>query len=71
VNESWYAMSHPWPQKDRGPQRLAALSARLWDEPLIRDDETFDLGGPITGEDIREITEQAARAKQQRFETNR
>jgi hypothetical protein len=71
VTESWYAMPRHWPQKDRGSQRLAALSARLWDEPLIRDDETFDLGGPITSEEIHQITEEAARAKQERAQANR
>ncbi|MET9519772.1 CopG family transcriptional regulator [Streptomyces sp. NPDC002994] len=30
-----------------------ALATRVWDEPFVTDEETFDLGGPITKEDIR------------------
>ncbi|MFE3143812.1 CopG family transcriptional regulator [Streptomyces scopuliridis] len=30
-----------------------ALAHRTWDEPFVTDDETFDLGGPVTAEDIR------------------
>ena len=33
--------------------RLAALGARVWDTPIVDDDETFDLGGPIRRDDIR------------------
>ena len=39
--------------------KLAAMGARLWDEPLISEDETFDLGGRITGEDIHHAVERA------------
>ena len=42
--------------------KLAALGARVWDEPLIGDDETVDLGGPVTPEDIREIRRSVAGA---------
>ena len=48
--------------------KLAAMGARLWDEPLIPEDETFDLGGPITGEDIHHAVEQAVGAKRERTE---
>ncbi|MFD7899315.1 CopG family transcriptional regulator [Streptomyces sp. NPDC059568] len=30
-----------------------ALAHRVWDEPFIADEETFDLGGPVTRDDIR------------------
>ncbi|MFJ5778685.1 CopG family transcriptional regulator [Streptomyces sp. NPDC093094] len=30
-----------------------ALATRVWDEPFVSDEETFDLGGPITRDDIR------------------
>ena len=39
--------------------KLAAMGARLWDEPFISEDETFDLGGRITGEDIDHAVERA------------
>lgn len=51
--------------------KLAALGARLWDEPLIRDDETFDLGGPVTSEDIGQAVEQSAQAKRERTKARR
>ncbi|MGH3322120.1 MAG: CopG family transcriptional regulator [Streptosporangiaceae bacterium] len=51
--------------------KLAALGARLWDEPLLRDDETVDLGGPMTSEDVHHAIEQAAQAKGERTEANR
>jgi hypothetical protein len=51
--------------------KLAALGARMWDEPLVADDETFDLGGPVSADDIREARVHAARAKTQRLEARR
>jgi hypothetical protein len=51
--------------------KLAALGARMWDEPLVADDETFDLGGPISTDDIREARAYAAQAKTQRVEARR
>lgn len=51
--------------------KLAALGARLWDEPVVRDDETFDLGGPMTSEGVHQTIEQAAQAKGERTETHR
>lgn len=44
--------------------KLAALGARLWDEPVVRDDETVDLGGPMTREDVHRARGQAARVKE-------
>ncbi|MFJ4704653.1 CopG family transcriptional regulator [Streptomyces anulatus] len=32
-----------------------ALAQRVWDEPIVTDEETFDLGGPITRDDVREV----------------
>ena len=55
----------------REAMKLAALGARIWDEPLVRDDETFDLGGPISAGDVREARSQAARAKAPRSEAGR
>lgn len=43
--------------------RLAAMGARLWDEPLLAPEQTFDLGGPVTAADVREATERAAARK--------
>jgi hypothetical protein len=30
-----------------------ALATRVWDEPFLTDEETFDLGAPVTRDDIR------------------
>ena len=30
-----------------------ALAHRVWDEPFVSDEETFDLGGPVDKEEIR------------------
>ncbi|MBA4864746.1 hypothetical protein H1V43_26020 [Streptomyces sp. PSKA54] len=30
-----------------------ALAHRVWNEPFVSDEETFDLGGPVTGDEIR------------------
>lgn len=51
--------------------KLAALGARLWDEPMVSDDETVDLGGPVSGEDVHQTLGQAARAKGERIEAHR
>lgn len=51
--------------------KLAALGARLWDEPVVSDDETVDLGGPMTDEDIHQAIGQAARTKGERSEAHR
>ncbi|HET7387224.1 MAG TPA: CopG family transcriptional regulator [Nocardioidaceae bacterium] len=45
--------------------KLAALGARVWDEPLISDEETVDLGRLSDGE-LRATLEQAARSKSER-----
>ncbi|MFD7294866.1 CopG family transcriptional regulator [Streptomyces sp. NPDC059897] len=31
-----------------------AMARRVWDEPFIADEETVDLGGPVTHDDVRE-----------------
>ncbi|WP_103535280.1 CopG family transcriptional regulator [Streptomyces sp. SM11] len=36
-----------------------ALAQRVWDEPIVTDDETFDLGGPITRDDVRDAVTRA------------
>lgn len=51
--------------------KLAALGARMWDEPLVGDDETFDLGGPVSGDDIHQARAQAGRTKTERIESRR
>lgn len=51
--------------------KLAALGARLWDEPMVGDDETVDLGGPVSGEDVHQDLGQAAQAKGERIEAHR
>ncbi|WP_278264579.1 ribbon-helix-helix protein, CopG family [Nocardia sp. AG03] len=37
----------------RDALRAYLLRNRQWDTPLVGDDETFDLGGPISKDDIR------------------
>lgn len=51
--------------------RLAALGARVWDEPIISDDETVDLGDALTGEAIASALGAAAHAKGERTEAHR
>ncbi|MFD6278852.1 CopG family transcriptional regulator [Streptomyces sp. NPDC060209] len=31
-----------------------ALARRVWDKPFVEDGETFDLGGPVTREAVRD-----------------
>lgn len=51
--------------------KLAALGARMWDEPLVRDDETFDLGGHISRDDIHQTLAQAGQIRTERIEGRR
>lgn len=51
--------------------KLAALGARMWDEPMVAEDETFDFGGPISPDEIREISARAATVKAERIESQR
>ncbi len=51
--------------------KLAALGARLWDEPMVRDDETFDLGASLNSEDIKDTSGRAVQAKGARIEAHR
>lgn len=50
--------------------KLAALGARVWDEPLIRDEEAVDLGGPVTHEDVRRARGSIAATKGARTEAH-
>lgn len=51
--------------------RLAALGARVWDEPLVGDDDTVDLAGPITTQDIQRDLERVGQKKGRRTEAHR
>jgi|GEM_PF-4196805 len=44
----------------RDALRLYLLRNRTWDTPLFADDESVDLGGPITKDDIRAIVNRSA-----------
>ncbi|MBK0376396.1 hypothetical protein I3215_26560 [Streptomyces sp. RB110-1] len=41
-----------------GVHRIA-LAQRAWDEPIVTDDETFDLGGPVTRDEVRGAMDRA------------
>ncbi|MEV8568153.1 CopG family transcriptional regulator [Streptomyces sp. NPDC051322] len=43
-----------------------ALAHRVWNEPFVTDEETFDLGGPVTGEDIRSAANDSHDARERR-----
>lgn len=43
-----------------------ALATRIWDEPFVTDEETFDLGGPVTDDDIRTAVTGAHEARERR-----
>ncbi|AJE40407.1 hypothetical protein [Streptomyces nodosus] len=45
-----------------------ALAHRVWDEPFVSDEETFDLGGPVEKDEIRRA---ATEAHEQRERRNR
>ncbi len=32
-----------------------ALARRVWDQPFVEDGETFDLGGPVAREEVRDV----------------
>ncbi|MCP2280048.1 CopG family transcriptional regulator [Nocardia amikacinitolerans] len=44
----------------RDAVRAYLLRHRKWDEPLLSDDETFDLGGPIGKDEIRDAMNRSA-----------
>lgn len=50
---------------------LAAMGARLWDEPFVSETDTVDLGGPVTKSDIRQATQQATADKEARLRDRR
>lgn len=41
-----------------GVHRIA-LAQRVWDEPIVTDDETFDLGGPVPRDEVRGAMDRA------------
>ena len=43
--------------------KLAAMGARLWEEPLVGEHETFDLGGPIGSDEVHRAVERAVEAR--------
>ncbi|MFD4024757.1 CopG family transcriptional regulator [Streptomyces sp. NPDC058576] len=43
-----------------------ALARRVWDEPFVTDEETFDLGGPITHDEVREAVSETFGSKEPR-----
>ncbi|MYX26137.1 hypothetical protein GTY75_05540 [Streptomyces sp. SID8381] len=43
-----------------------ALAHRVWDEPFVSDEETFDLGGPITEDEIGTAVTRGHEAREQR-----
>jgi hypothetical protein len=45
-----------------------ALATRFWDEPFITDEETFDLGGPVTRDDVRAAVTDGYDAREHRNE---
>ncbi|MCU1640397.1 MAG: hypothetical protein JWN03_672 [Nocardia sp.] len=44
----------------RDAVRAYLIRHRRWDEPLLTDEETFDLGGPIGKDDIRDAMNRPA-----------
>ncbi|MFD8807570.1 CopG family transcriptional regulator [Streptomyces sp. NPDC059597] len=43
-----------------------ALAHRVWDEPFVTDEETFDLGGPVEADDIRRAVTEGHQARERR-----
>jgi hypothetical protein len=43
-----------------------ALAHRIWDEPFVTDEETFDLGGPIGKDEIRAAVTEGYQAREGR-----
>ncbi|MDQ0943963.1 hypothetical protein [Streptomyces sp. V1I1] len=43
-----------------------ALAHRVWDEPFVTDEETFDLGEPVTRDDIRAAVTDGREARERR-----
>ncbi|GAD82565.1 hypothetical protein NCAST_11_00620 [Nocardia asteroides NBRC 15531] len=44
----------------RDALRAYLLRNRIWETPLLGDDETFDLGGPIGKDDIHDAMNRSA-----------
>jgi hypothetical protein len=45
-----------------------ALAHSVWDEPFVPDEETFDLGGPVSRDDIRTAVTQGYESRERRNE---
>ncbi|MFF9404232.1 hypothetical protein ACF1B0_01690 [Streptomyces anandii] len=43
-----------------------ALAHRVWDEPFVSDEETFDLGGPVGEDEIRTTVTQGYEERERR-----
>ncbi|MGA5525505.1 CopG family transcriptional regulator [Streptomyces pseudogriseolus] len=43
-----------------------ALAHRVWDEPFVSDEETFDLGGPVEKDDIRSAVARGHEGRERR-----
>jgi uncharacterized linocin/CFP29 family protein len=43
-----------------------ALAYRVWEEPFVTDEETYDLGGPVTAEDIRDAVVRGHESRERR-----
>ncbi|OKK06466.1 hypothetical protein AMK26_10640 [Streptomyces sp. CB03234] len=43
-----------------------ALATRIWDEPFLDDEETFDLGGPVGEDEIRSAVAAGCAARERR-----
>lgn len=47
-----------------------ALAHRVWDQPFISDEETFDLGGPVDKDEIRSAVTLGHAARERRNRGN-
>lgn len=43
-----------------------ALAHRVWDEPFVLDEETFDLGGPVDRTDVRTAVTEGYESRERR-----
>ncbi|MFB7457999.1 hypothetical protein [Streptomyces sp. NPDC056188] len=47
-----------------------ALAHRVWDEPFVSDEETFDLGAPVEKDEIREAVTRGHEERERRNRGN-
>ncbi|GGZ51054.1 hypothetical protein [Streptomyces bluensis] len=47
---------------------LKRTCTRIWDEPFVTDEETVDLGGPVTRDDVRAAVRAGYEARERRNE---